>query len=152
MIERTDVLLLLTELQNTGVDVSQDIKRLYSSDDIPLDILKRINNNKPIDLLLFYEKLRKSYNKKQSKLYINIMRSDENLIKDPKQTLTTLSSLLNQILLFKPDDPDMFYKHARANEIIKVLAIYLQNSNIEPAYKLLTLFKADIKVLSEIKK
>ena len=79
------------------------------------------------------------------------MRADENVIKDPKITLTTLSALLNQILQFECEDKTMFLKHARADEITKVLDIYFKTYNLEPAYKLLTLFKADCKVLEMVK-
>lgn len=151
MISRSDILLLLTDLQNNGVDVKNDISNLYTSQTIPLDTLKKINDNRPLDLIKFYEKLRKSYNNKRSKMYINIMKADENAQLDPKVTLTTLSALLNQILQFECEDKPMFLKHSRADEIAKVLTIYLNTYNIEPAYKLLSLYKADIKVLEMIK-
>lgn len=151
MISRSDIVLLLTELQNNGEDVSKEITDLYKSPTIPLNILKKINDNRPLDLLQFYEKLRDSYNNKRSKLYINIMKSDENLIQDAKITLTTLSALLNQILQYDVQDKPMFLKHARADEITKVLDIYFNTYNIEPAYKLLALIKADIKVLEMVK-
>ena len=143
--------MLLTELKDNGEDVSQDIINLYKSETIPLSILKKINDSRPLDLLNFYEKIRNSYNKKRSKMYINIMRSDENALTDPKITLTTLSALLNQILQFDCEDKPMFLKHARADEITKVLGIYFNTYNLEPAYKLLSLIKADIKVLEMIK-
>ncbi len=151
MITKSDVVLLLTELQESGEDVSKEISNLYKSDIIPLEILKKINDNRPIEILSFYEKLRSSYNKKHSKMYINIMRSDENTIQDAKTVLTTLSALLNQILQFECENKPLFLKHARAEEIVKVLGIYFDNFNIEPAYRLLKLIKADIKVLSMIK-
>jgi len=151
MITRSDVVMLLTELKDNGEDVSQDIINLYKSETIPLSILKKINDSRPLDLLNFYEKIRNSYNKKRSKMYINIMRSDENALTDPKITLTTLSALLNQILQFDCEDKPMFLKHARADEITKVLGIYFNTYNLEPAYKLLSLIKADIKVLEMIK-
>lgn len=151
MISRSDILLLLTDLQSKGIDVKDDINNLYSSQIIPLETLKKINENRSLDLLNFYEKLRESYNKKRSKLYINIMKADENLQLDAKTVLTTLSALLNQILQYECEDKAMFLKHARADEIIKVLDIYLNNYNLDPAYKLLALYKADIKVLEMIK-
>jgi len=151
MISRSDVLLLLSELQAKGEDVSSEISELYKSQTIPLSVLKRVNDNRPLDLLNFYEKLRNSYNKKRSKMYINIMRADENVQQDPNTILTTLSALLNQILQFECDNKPMFLKHARADEIIKVLSIYLNSYNLEPAQRLLELFKADIKVLEMIK-
>ena len=151
MITKNDVLLLLTELQERGVDTKEDVNLLLSSETIPLDILKKINTNMPMDILKFYEKLRKSYNAKKSKLYINIMKSDENLIKNPKTILTTLSALLNQILQFDVEDRISFYKFSRADEISKALVIYFSTFNLEPAKKLLELYKADIKVLEMIK-
>ena len=151
MISRSEILLLLTDLQSKGIDVKDDIYNLYSSQIIPLETLKKINENRSLDLLNFYEKLRESYNKKRSKLYINIMKADENLQLDAKTVLTTLSALLNQILQYECEDKTMFLKHARADEIIKVLDIYFNNYNLDPAYKLLALYKADIKVLDMIK-
>lgn len=151
MITKTDLLLLLTELQEQGVDTTADIKYLMSSKSIPLDLLKKINQDRQLDVARFYEKLRTSYNNKKSKLYINIMRSDENTIFDPNTILTTLSALLNQALQFKAEDRVMFFKHVRTNEIVQVLDIYFKTFNIKPALKLLTLYKADIKAFESMK-
>ena len=108
MIDRSDVLLLLADLSKTGVDTKEEIRKLYSSSTIPLSALKLINNNRTLDLVNFYDKLRKAYNDKKSKLYINIMRSNENTIKDANTVLTTLSALLNQILQYKCEDKRLF--------------------------------------------
>lgn len=151
MIAKSDIILLLTELQNKGIDVKNEMNLTLTSQTIPLEALKKINDNRSLDVLQFYEKIRKSYNNKRSKLYINIMRSDENTIDDPKTIVTTLSALLNQILQYKPEDIALFYKHARANEIVKVLEIYFNTYNLEPARKLLEITKADIKALDMIK-
>lgn len=151
MIAKSDIILLLTELQNKGIDVKNEMNLVLTSQTIPLEALKKINDNRSLDVLKFYEKIRKSYNNKRSKLYINIMRSDENTIGDPKTIVTTLSALLNQILQYKPEDIALFYKHARANEIVKVLEIYFNTYNLEPARKLLEITKADIKALDMIK-
>lgn len=151
MIDKSDVILLLTEMQNKGVDVKDDLMKTINSPSIPLDVLKKINDNRPMDIINFYEKLRKSYNDKRSKLYINIVRSDEDKLNDPKKVLTTLSAMLNQILQYKPDDQILFYKHSRGDEITKVLEIYFKTYNLEPASQLLKLVKADLKVLEMIK-
>ena len=151
MIDKNDVVLLLTELQSRGVDVRDDLNKTIKSPSIPLDVLKKINDNRPMDILNFYEKLRKSYNDKRSKLYINIVRSDEDKINDPRKVLTTLSALLNQILQYKADDQVLFYKHSRGDEIAKVLEIYFKTYNLEPASSLLRLCKADLKCLEMIK-
>jgi len=151
MITKPDIVLLLTELQNNGINVDSELENLMRSSTIPLDALKKINENRPLDILNFYEKIRKSYNQKRSKLYMNIMKSDENVINDPKTILTTLSALLNQILQFKADDQTLFYKHSRADEIVKVLQLYFSKYDLEPARQLLSLFKADIKVMEMTK-
>ena len=149
MISKDDVILLLTEM---GDNNKEDIMRVLKSPSIPLDILKKINDSRQLDLLRFYEKLRKSYNAKKSKLYINILKVDENLIEDPKTILTTASALLNQILQFEVEDEAMFYSHSRADELVKVLEIYFKTFNIEPIRKLLHLVKSDLKCLEELKK
>lgn len=151
MISKSDVVLLLTELQTNGEDVSKDIMTLYKSDNIPIEILRKINNFKPLTVIKFYEKIRQSYNRKHSKMYINIMRADENATQDAKTILTTLSGLLNQILQFECDNKPMFLKHVRADEITKALEIYFKTFNIEPAFRLLKLIKADIKVLQMVR-
>lgn len=148
MISKQDVLLLLTELQDKGLDCTEYINTLYSKDANILGTLKFINDNKNLDLVNFYEKIRKSYNHGSSKLYRNIVQCDEKAEKDPSTILTTLSAMLTQILLYDVEDKAMFYKHARADEINKVLDIYFNTFNIEPAQKLLTLIKSDL-IVSE---
>lgn len=148
MISKNDVLLLLTELEDRGVDCKEYINILYTPTAPIIDILKFINKNRSLDLVNFYEKIRKSYNHKSSKLYKNIVSCDESAEIDPNATLTTLSALLNQIMQFKVDDKPMFMKHRRADEILKVLMIYVDTFDIRPAYKLLTLVKADL-IVSE---
>lgn len=151
MIAKSDIILLLTELQNKGVDVGDMLNLTLKSSTIPLEVLRKINAERSLDIINFYEKLRSSYNKKKSKLYINIMKADENVIEDPKTILTTLSGLLNQILQFPAEDKALFYKHARADEIVKVLNIYFNSFNLEPARQLLAITKADVKVLGMAK-
>ena len=58
MIARSDVILLLTELQNKGVDVKEEMNMVLRSSSIPLEALKKINDNRSLDILKFYEKLR----------------------------------------------------------------------------------------------
>ena len=146
MVTKQDVLMLLTELEEEGIDCKEYISSLYSKDTNIINVLKFINDQKTLDLINFYEKLRKSYNHKSSKLYKNIVQCDENAEVDPNQTLTTLSALLNQILQFKVSDKPTFLKQSRADEILKTLEIYLKTYDIQPAYKLLTLIKADLVV------
>ena len=96
MIKKNDCILLLTEMQEKGINVSKQISQLMSSQDMSLDVLKFINDNRQLDLLSFYEKMRINYNKKKSSLYINIVKE----IEEPQEVLITLSAMLTQILLF----------------------------------------------------
>ena len=125
----------------------QNAKTIFTAGvkDVELS-LKFINKNRNIDLCRFYEKLRKSYNDKKSKLYINIVKED---FSKPNVALTTLSSLLTQILLFSKDleDKDMFLRHSRAQEITKVLTLYFNDYDLSNAIKLLRIIKCDLKVL-----
>lgn len=149
MITRSDCILLLTELQSNGLDVKEYLNKSFTSN-IPLpEVLKFINDNRQLDLTGFYEKIRKSYNHKKSNLYINIMKSDE---AEPRKVLTTLSGMLTQILIYADgvQDRQMFLRHARADEISYVLYNYFKTSDIISCTKLLTLIKADIKVLHYI--
>ena len=151
MIAKNDIILLLTELEQNNIDVKDDIQKVLSSKTIPFDVLKKINDYKTLDVLAFYEKLRKSYNNKKSKLFMNIMKADENVLDDPKTILTTLSALLNQILQFNAENKVMFYSHMRCDEITKVLEIYFKTYNLTSAIELLKLFKADCKVTQMLK-
>ncbi len=149
MITKNDCYLLLSELNENGLDTSNAIKDLMSSNSPPLEVIKFINDNRQLDLTLFYDKLRKSYNNKKSKLYINIMKE----IEQPQELLITLSSLLTQILLFAKDTDDrqMFLRHSRADEITKVMNRYFIDFDLTGCIKLIKLFKVDIKALESIK-
>ena len=151
MISKNDIILLLTEMQSKGIDVDKELNMTISSQSISLNVLKKINDYKTLDIVNFYNKLRRAYNGKKSKLYINIMKSDENILNNSPQTIvTTLTGLLNQILQYSPEDKTMFYTHMRCDEIVRVLDIYFKTYDLEPAIKLLTLFKSDQKALESI--
>lgn len=146
MITKQDCLLLLTEIQDTGKDCKSQIKALLKEGQPTLEILSFINDNRQLDVTLFYEKLRKSYNNKKSKLYINIVKDS---FDNPKDIITTLASLTLQILLYNKsvEDSTMFLKHSRFEEITKCLFLYSKTYDIVPAHKLLKLIKADLIVL-----
>lgn len=150
MISRNDILLLLTEISNKNkdVDTKEIISELYKTNNL-LNAVKFINKHRQLDLSAFYENIRKNYNKKKSNLYKNIVKEEI----DPTEIVTTLSSLLLQIFLFsnKLENKQMFLRHARANEITKVLSLYLTNYDLTNCIKLLKMFKADIKALESIK-
>lgn len=149
MITKTDCILLLTELETKGIDVKDNLQKALSSPSIDIDVLKFINDNRQMDLTAFYKYIRKSYNQKHSSLYKNIVSEE---LKDPNEALTTLSALLTQILLFsrKVENKQMFLRHARCNEITKILNNYFITYDLTNCLKLLKIIKADIKALESI--
>lgn len=150
MITKNDLLLLLNEMQASGKETSKLATRLALSEGVPRDILKYINDNRPLEVAQFYEMLRKNYNHKKSNLYKNLVREE---LSEPIEALITLSALNLQILLYakKLDDNKMFLKHSRANEITKVLNNYYNTYDLIPCLKMLKLIKSDLKCFENIK-
>lgn len=150
MIKKNDILLLLTELQDNGENVSKYISTLYKTKDIPIETIKFINDKREIDVASFYERLRSNYNHKKSDLYINIVKEDLN---DLDEILTTLAAYNLQVLLFarKLDNKELFYKFSRVEEVTRVLNNYYKTYDIEKCRLILTLIKADLKLFEAIK-
>lgn len=147
-ISKQECLNLLFELKERGVDCDVQIKHLITSTEPSINIIKFINDNQELDLRSFYEKLRKSYNNKKSKLYINIVKYDE---LDGNELICCLGALLQQILLFnKTLGNNEFLKQARFDEILMCLKNYYESKELIPCQKLLGLIKADLKVLEQI--
>jgi len=148
MITKSDCLLLLKDLADKGIDTKEVLSRAVVSRDVDLSCLKFINDNRQLDVTEFYKKIRKSYNSKKSKLYGNIVKEDSS----PEEILTTLSSMLLQILLFskKASNRQMFLRHARADEISMVLSLYFKNYDLTNCVRLLNLIKADLKAIESI--
>jgi hypothetical protein len=152
MLKTTDLILLLTELEEKGVEgASQQIRDLVNKGEILFETLRFINSNRVLDVAHFYEQIRKSYNAKKSSLYINLVREE---VKDPREMLTTLASLNLQILLFSKhlNNPQMFLSHSRAEEITRVLNNYYRTYDLKPVVALRSLIKADLKSFESIKK
>lgn len=148
-LKKTDCILLLTELQDKGIDIKDNMNKLIQSPSLPLDVLKFINDNKQLDVCKFYEKTRKNYNDKKSDLYINIVKE----IDDPQEVLTTLAALQLQVILYskKVENKKLFLDNMRALEITYVMNNYFKTYDITQAIKLLRMYKADIKALESIK-
>lgn len=144
MITKNDCLLLLGELSSKGIDTKPYITKVLRNPNVDLEVLKFINENRPLELAQFYEYLRTKYNDKKSKLYKEIVQIDE---KQPKDIVVTLSSLLTQILLYsdKIENKQLFLKHSRADEISKVLVKYFQNYDVQLCVSMVNLLKADLK-------
>ena len=152
MLKKNDLILLLTQLQESGVDVSSQLKQVIISSDMSkcIDVIKFINDNRQLDVTGFYEQLRKSYNSKRSSLYINLVREEP---KDPTEVLITLSSLNLQILLYAKhlENPQLFLSHSRAEEITRVLNNYYKTYDLKPVLLLRDLIRSDLKVFESIK-
>ena len=95
MITKTDLLMLLSELQDSGIDTTKEFTKVVTSRELPMDVIKFINDKRGFEVSGFYEHIRRSYNVKKSKLYINIMKETT----DVNDVLTTLAALNLQILL-----------------------------------------------------
>ena len=152
MITKRDCILLLTTMKNEHVNVDAMMQKTITSRDIDIDVIKFINNYRPLDANTFYEKLRKSYNNKKSSLYKNIVTCDE---QDCTSTvLTTLAALSLQILLYSNDvsDKTMFLSHMRFEEIQEVLLNYARTFELIPCIQVLQVIKADLKAFEYINK
>ena len=152
MITKRDCILLLTTMKNEHVSVDAMMQKTITSRDIDIDVIKFINNYRPLDANKFYEKLRKSYNNKKSSLYKNIVTCDE---QDCTSTvLTTLAALSLQILLYSNDvsDKTMFLSHMRFEEIQEVLLNYARTFELIPCIQVLQVIKADLKAFEYINK
>ena len=152
MLKKNDLILLLTKLQEQGVEVSSQLKQVVVTSDVAslIDVIKFINDNRQLDVTGFYEQLRKSYNNKRSSLYINLVKEE---LKEPTEVLVVLSSLNLQILLYAKhlDSPEMFLAHSRAEEITRVLNNYYRTYDLKPALLLRELIRSDLKVFESIK-
>lgn len=149
-ISKQDCLNLLFELRSKGIDCNAQIKLLLLQTEPTIEIIKFINDHLELNLRKFYEKLRKSYNNKHSKLYINIVKHDE---LNGSELVCCMGALLQQILLFnKTLNDTSFLTQARFNEILKCLINYYETKDLVQCQKLLSLVKADLKLLEDISK
>ena len=149
-ISSNDCLSLLAELNDDSKQTRDNILYLLKGNEPTIEIISYIISKRQLDITRFYEKIRKSYNQKKSKLYINIVKEIDN----PLDVITTLSAMFTQIILFSKDleDRQQFLSHSRAEEISRVLTNYCRTYDITNAIKLLKLIKADIKCLEYISK
>lgn len=143
MISKNELVLLLTELEKSGVEgASKQIKDALLSKNIEFSTLKFINDNRPLEIIQFYERMRKNYNSKKSPLYKNIVKD----IDDVEEIITTLHAYALQVNLFskKLENKQLFFKHAREEEVTRVLNRYYTDYDITSAVKVLRLIKADL--------
>lgn len=149
MITKNDCLTLLVSLEDRGVDINQPMKKLITSKEIPLDVLKFILDNRGIEVANFYEMLRKKHNQKKSPLYHNIVKD----ITEPEEIITTLACLLVQVTLYGnklTTSKEIFQREVRAEEITRVLNDYYATGSLDQCFALLKLLKTDLLVLEHI--
>ena len=149
MITKNDCLTLLVSLEDAGVNIDQPMKKLISSKEVPIDVLKFILNNRGVEIANFYEMLRKKHNQKKSPLYHNIVKE----VADPEDVVTILSCLLVQINLYSKkltSNKEIFKREARAEEITRVLNEYYSSGMLDSCMALIKLLKTDLVVLEHI--
>ena len=149
MITKNDCLTVLVALEDKGLDINQPMKKLVTSKEVPLDVLKFILDNRGIEVAHFYEMLRKKHNDKKSPLYHNIVKD----ITDPEEIITTLACLLVQITLYSKKlqaNKEIFKREVRAEEITRVLNDYYTTGTLDSCLVLLKLIKSDLLVLEHI--
>lgn len=140
MITKNDCLSLLTTIDDK--DTNKYIKILLTGKNIPLEVLQFIADKKGLELMNFYDHIRQNHNKKKSPLYVNIIKESD----DYKSIRTTLSSFLNQALLYsnKLDDSTKFLKEARVEEVSRALNTYFKSDDMGECLTVMRLIRADL--------
>lgn len=149
MITKNDCLSLLVSLEDQGIDINKPMKKLITSKEIPMEVLKFILDNRGIEVANFYEMLRKKYNQKKSPLYHNIVKE----VTDTDELITTLACLLVQITLYSKKltaNREIFQREIRAEEITRVLNNYYATGEFGQCLALIRLLKTDLIVLEHI--
>ena len=149
MLTKNDCLTILVSLEDRGINIDQQMKKLLTAKEIPIDTLKFILDNRGIEVANFYEMLRKKHNQKKSPLYHNIVKD----ITDPEEIITTLACLLVQITLYSkklPANKEIFQREVRAEEISRVLNTYYSTGMLDSCLALMKLLKSDLLVLEHI--
>ena len=149
MITKNDCLTILVSLEDRGINIDTQMRRLLTAKEVPMEVLEFILANRGIEVANFYEMLRKKHNQKKSPLYHNIVKD----ISDPEEIITTLSCLLVQISLYSKKlttNKEIFQREVRAEEITRVLNIYYSTGIFDSCLALLKLLKSDLLVLEHI--
>lgn len=151
MLKNEELILLLSSLVNVGVsqeEINKQIKKLYTSPLKKSEVIKFINDNKPLDIKNFYNKIRKSYNENHSKLYPNIVKEIDN----PEEVLTTISSYILQVNLYSKnvENSILFLQSSRIQEACSLLSNYYLDYNIQPLVNYIKSIKLDLKLFESI--
>lgn len=148
MITKTDCMSILVKLEDTGINIDSYLKQLIWSQEVPYEVLKFIADHQGLEAIKFYEMLRKKHNQQKSPLYTNIIKE----VAISNDTILTLSCLLTQVILYskKLDDPTIFLKEVRAEEISRVLHVYFKTGSLDDSISLLKLIRLDLLVLEYV--
>lgn len=150
MITKNDCMAILVKLEDKGLNINDQMRKLIVSKEPPLDVLKFIVDNRGVEANHFYEHLRKNNNEKKSPLYKNIVKE----ISEPEEVITTLTCFLTQTTLYGnklPEDTRSdFFKEVRAEEVSRVLHQYFMDGSYTSCIALIKLIKADILVLEYV--
>lgn len=148
MITDDDCLLMLNTIKEKGIDTTK-IEEELASRGPTKKVIKFIRDNDDLDIYNFYRKLRKSYNDKRSKLYVNIVKED---FSDVDNIPTTMASYVLQSLLYskQANDETMFLEQSRYNDCCECLLEYGKSGDLVPCIRLLQIIKQEIKALEEI--
>jgi hypothetical protein len=149
MISKNDCLSILVSLEDKGINIDNQMKKLLTAKEVPIETLKFILDNRGIEVANFYEMLRKKHNQKKSPLYHNIVKDTT----DPEEIITTLACLLVQISLYSNKltmNKEIFQREVRAEEISRVLNNYYATGMLDSCLTLMKLLKSDLVVLEHI--
>ena len=58
MVSRNDLILILTELQEEGIDTTEQMRKVFTSSEFPVDVIRFINENREMDINKFYTHIR----------------------------------------------------------------------------------------------
>jgi hypothetical protein len=151
MLQTNDLILLLTEIEEENPEASAYLRNIITAKTprTLLDAMKFINDNRPLDICEFYDRIRKNHNEKKSPLYKNIVKDID---ADIDEIITTLHAYILQVNLYSKhvEDKPMFFKHARAEEVTRALHNYYVDFDITTALKLIKLLKADLIAFEQV--
>lgn len=114
-----------------------------------IEVIRKVNELRLLDVTNFYKKLRKSYNQKRSKLYKDLVRE----IDDPNKAAIILTIYLQNAMLYKSEvnGEELFRKSARVPEVLQVLINFF-NYDIIKTVDMLKTIRNDIKCLELFEK
>lgn len=145
MLNRQECYKLLFEIKSKGINTDEQLSLLSRSSLVPKEIIKFINNNRQLEVKEFYENLRKKYNSKSSKLYLQLVKEDL----EPIEILKTLCSYNTQVILYSENltNKKNYLDNSRIKESLQALTKYFNEQDISECIDILKIIKSDIKIL-----